>query len=358
MNDSSGNKTGVPALTLAEIAGLVGGRLEGNGDASIRRIGPVDEVHGPDQVAFLATKRYARYVPDSAATAYLVASELESYVPEDVPRVVVGDAYPALRTVLAHFHPDPAWTSHVHPTAVIGKGVSLGEGIRIEAYAVIEAGAAIGDRTRIGAHCVIGRDTGIGNDCLLYPQVVVYHDCSVGDRVILHSGVRVGSDGFGFTFVDGEHRKMPQVGRCIVEDDVEVGANSTLDRGSLGDTVIGRGSKLDNLVHMAHNVRVGALSLFAALVGVAGSVRIGKGVWMGGQVGVSNHLEIGDGARLAIATKLMRDVPPGETVSGHPARPHREQMKKQAHLGRIPKLVKRVERLEAVVSELSDEAQP
>ena len=196
MNDSSGNKTGVPALTLAEIAGLVGGRLEGNGDASIRRIGPVDEVHGPDQVAFLATKRYARYVPDSAATAYLVASELESYVPEDVPRVVVDDAYPALRTVLAHFHPDPAWTSHVHPTAVIGKGVSLGEGIRIEAYAVIEAGAVIGDRTRIGAHCVIGRDTGIGNDCLLYPQVVVYHDCSVGDRVILHSGVRVGSDGF------------------------------------------------------------------------------------------------------------------------------------------------------------------
>ena len=350
-------EAGVPVLTLAEVAQLVGGRLEGDGNTPVRGIGPVDEVRGEDQVAFLATKRYARFVPDSTAGAYLVASALESYVPEGIPCVVVDDAYPALREGLAHFHPDRAWTPEVHSTAVIGKGVSLGEGIRIGPYAVIEPGAVIGDCTRIGAHCVVGCDSEIGRDCLFYPHVVVYHDCSVGDRVILHSGVRVGSDGFGFTFVDGEHRKMPQVGRCIVEDDVEIGANSTLDRGSLGDTVIGKGSKLDNLVHMAHNVRVGALSLFAALVGVAGSVRIGQGVWMGGQVGVSNHLEIGDGARLAIATKLMRDVPAGETMSGHPARPHREQMKKQAHLGRMPKLIKRVERLESAVSELSDDAQ-
>ena len=358
MTDSSAEQTELPTLTLAQIASLVGGRLEGDGDALVSGIGPVDEIHGPRQVAFLATKRYVRFVADSGAMAYLVAVELESYVPEGVPRIVVDEAYPALRTVLAHFHPDPVRTSHVHSTAVIGQGVSLGEGIRIDAYAVIEAGVVIGDRTRIGAHCVIGCATEVGRDCLFYPHVVVYHDCSVGDRVTLHSGVRVGSDGFGFTYVDGEHRKMPQVGRCIVEDDVEVGANSTLDRGSLGDTVIGQGSKLDNLVHMAHNVRVGARSLFAALVGVAGSVRIGQGVWMGGQVGVSNHLDIGDGARLAIATKLMRDVPAGETVSGHPARPHRAQMKKQAQLSRIPKLVKRIERLESVVTQLSNEAQP
>ena len=340
-------------MTLARLAQLVGGRLEGDGDTAVGGISPVDEIAGGDHVAFLATKRYVRYVSESAAGAYLVSCDLESYVPEGIPYVAVDEAYPALRTVLAHFHPDPVWVPDVHPTVVIGKGVSLGEGIRIGPYAVIEDGASIGARSRIGAHCVVGQSAEVGCDCLFYPHVVVYHDCSVGDRVVLHSGARVGSDGFGFTFVDGAHLKMPQVGRCIVEDDVEVGANSTLDRGSLGDTVIGRGSKLDNLVHMAHNVRVGALSLFAALVGVAGSVRIGTGVWMGGQVGVSNHLEIGDGARLAIATKLMRDVPAGETMSGHPARPHREQMKKQARLARLPRLVKRVEQLESAVEQLS-----
>tara|TARA_B100001079_G_C16271737_1_gene452443 strand:+ start:132 stop:701 length:570 start_codon:yes stop_codon:yes gene_type:complete len=182
----------------------------------------------------------------------------------------------------------------------------------------------------------------------------MYEKTVIGDRVVVHSGVRLGSDGFGFTLVDDVHLKIPQVGRCVIEDDVEIGANATIDRGSLGDTVVGRGSKTDNLVHLAHNVKVGAGSLFAALVGVSGSTRIGKGVWMGGQVGVSDHLDIGDGARLAIATKLMRDVPGGQTVSGHPAREHREQLKKQANLSRLPSLVERIGMLEEKLANLLD----
>jgi len=338
-------------LTVGEVAALLGGRPQGDASVRVVGIGPVDEA-GNDEMAFLASKRYSRYAPDSKAAAFLVSPELALYVPQGLPHVVVADAYPALRTLLSHFYPLRPWSPDIHPTAILGTGVTLGPGVAIGPYTVIEDGARVGARTRIGAHCVLETGVLVGQDCHLHPQVVVCHECVVGDRVIIHSGARIGSDGFGFTYVDGAHLKMPQVGRAIIEDDVEIGANTTIDRGSLGDTVIGQGSKLDNLIHMAHNVKVGAQSLFAALVGVAGSTRIGKGVWMGGQVGVSNHLHIGDGARLAIATKLMRDVPAGETVSGHPSRPHRQQMRQQAHAARIPKLVERVKQLEAEVEAL------
>jgi len=341
---------GAPApLTLTQVAELVGGRLEGDGTLQIDGIGPVDEA-GPSQMAFLAGKRYVRFVSESRACAYLVAADLEEYAPTELPRVVVEKAHPALRAILGHFFPEERTPAVIHPTAVIGEGVSLGEDVSLGAYTVVEDGASIGDGCRIGPHCVIGRNARVGVHCHLYPQVVVYHEAVIGDRAILHAGARVGADGFGYTFVDGAHRKMPQVGRCIVGDDVEIGANSTLDRGSLGDTRVGDGVKIDNLVQVAHNVRIGDLSLLAALVGVAGSTRVGRGVWMGGQVGVSNHLTIGDGARMAIATKVMRDIPAGETYSGHPGRPHREQMRKQAHVGRLEKLLTRVKRLEEEVS--------
>ncbi len=341
-------------FTVEDAARLVGGSVSGDGSIPVAGVGPVDEVQ-PGGMAFLVAKRYTKYVPEGQATSYLVSPALERYVPEGVPCVVVEDPHPALRTLLGRFHPSREWQADIHPTAIIGNGTQLGEGVSVGPYAVLEDDVQLGDRSRVGAHCVIGRETRIGVDCLLYPQVVVYHESVIGDRVVVHAGARIGSDGFGFPFVDGAHLKMPQVGRAVIENDVEIGANTTIDRGSLGDTVIGRGSKLDNLIHMAHNVKVGALSLFAALVGVAGSTRIGEGVWMGGQVGVSNHLEIGDGARLAIATKLMRDVPAGVTMSGHPSRPHREQLRRQAHLGRLSKLVDRITAVEGAVERIESE---
>ena len=340
-----------PRMTLKEISKLVGGRLEGDGDLWVSGISPVNEVDG-DQMAFLAKKRYTRYAISSGARSFLVSSDLQAYVPSNTPCVIVEEPYGALRTVLKYFHPSQPHSPCVHSTAVIGQRVQFGNGVSVGPYAVIEDDVQIGDGCRIGSHCVIGQGSTLGKECLLHPQVVAYKQTVIGNRVVVHSGVRLGSDGFGFTLVDDVHLKIPQVGRCIIEDDVEIGANATIDRGSLGDTVVGRGSKTDNLVHLAHNVKVGACSLFAALVGVAGSTRIGKGVWMGGQVGVSDHLEVGDGARLAIATKLMRDVPSGQTVSGHPAREHREQLKKQANLSRLPSLVERIGILEEKLSEL------
>jgi UDP-3-O-[3-hydroxymyristoyl] glucosamine N-acyltransferase len=332
-------------LSLRRTAELVGGRAVGDPDRRIEGVAPLDEA-GPSQMGFLARRRYLRFLEGSTAGALLVGADLEASLPAGRDRVVVDDPYPALRTLLKHFVPASSVPADVHPTAVLGRGVRLGAGVRIGPYAVLEDGVELGSGTRVGAHCVLGERTRVGDRCTFHPHVVTYADTVVGSGVTLHAGARVGSDGFGYTLVDGEHLKMPQVGRAVVEDDVEIGANTTVDRGALGDTVVGRGVKIDNLVQVAHNVRIGADSMLAALVGIAGSTRIGRGVWLGGRASAINHLEIGDGARVTFGSTVMRDVPPGETVSGYPSRPHREDLRRQAHLARLEKLVERVSELE------------
>jgi UDP-3-O-[3-hydroxymyristoyl] glucosamine N-acyltransferase len=345
MTDSEAVRSGPATLTLARVAEIVGGRVEGPQETLVADVAPIDEA-GPSEMGFLALPRYVRFLDTSAAGSLLVASELEGHVPPTVPRVVVDRPYPALLALLAHLHPEHSAPAEVHATAVLGKRVRLGDGVRVEPYAVIGDDVSIGEGTAIGSHCVIGSCASIGSRSTLHPHVVLYADTMIGSDVVLHSGVRVGSDGFGYTTVGGTHHKMPQVGRAIIEDGVEIGANSTIDRGSLGDTVVGAGAKIDNLVQVAHNVKVGEGAQLAALVGIAGSTRIGRGAWLGGRASAINHLEIGDGARVAFGSTVMRDVPAGETVSGSPSRPHREQLRRQAHVGRLERLLARVERLE------------
>ena len=340
--------------TAGEVAEIVGGRVEGDAGVRVRRLRPLDQA-GPEELGLLSNRRYARFAADAKAGAVLVSAELAEVLPGGATKIVVEDAGAAVPLVLGRLHPEPAPPPPgIHPTAVLGAGVRLGDGVTIGAYAVLADGVEVGEGTRIDAHVVVGREATIGATCHIHPQVVVYPGVEMGDRVIVHSGARIGADGFGYTFRDGAHRKVPQVGGCVIGDDVEIGANTTIDRGSIGDTVIGSGVKIDNLVQIAHNVTVGPHSLAAALVGVAGSTRIGSGVWLGGQAGLIGHLDIGDGARVAVATKVLRDVPAGETVSGHPARPHREDLRRQAHLGRIPKLLERVEALEEELRSLRD----
>lgn len=332
-------------LTLDAFADLVGGRVSGDGSRTIDGICPVDDGRR-GHIAFLASSRYVRFLSDCPADAFLVDEKLLSSLPAGAAAVVVSDSRAALRLGLLHFHPASPSVPAIHPTAVVGDDVVLGAGVDVAPYVVIGAGARLGDGVTVGAHCVIGAGSQVGERSRLHPHVVLYDNTVLGRDVVVHSGARLGSDGFGFVVVDGEHRRIPHAGRLVVEDGVEVGANSTIDRGSLGDTVIGAGVKIDNLVHVAHNVRIGARTMLAALVGIAGSTRIGRGTWFGGQSGVCNQAEVGDGVRVAVQTGITRDVPDGQAVSGFPGRPHREVLRRDALAAKLPDFVERLVRLE------------
>jgi UDP-3-O-[3-hydroxymyristoyl] glucosamine N-acyltransferase len=332
------------AMTAAEIAEAVGGTLVGRGDTMARGVAPLDRATA-DDLSFLTATRYAPLFERSHAGVVIISPSLADWPSECSARVVVDNPHEALLSIIARFYRAPVRTAGVHSTAIIAPSARIGHDVCVEAYAVIGEDAVLGDRSWIGSHCSIGEAVSIGADTRLFPHVTLYPGTVVGDRSVLHSGVRVGSDGFGYVFRDGVHVKFPQVGRCIIGNDVEIGANSTLDRGSIDDTVVGDGTKIDNLVQVGHNVRIGRICLLMAGVGVAGSARLEDGVILAGQAGVGGHITIGAGARLGAQGGAIRDIPAGETWSGFPARPHRQQMKAYAAIHRLTALLKRIERL-------------
>ena len=341
---NQGGGEGGSVLTAAAIAEAVGGELVGDGAAAVVGIAPLDRARA-DQLSFLASAKYAHQFATSGAGVVLVAPELAASSGSARARIIVAKPHDALLSLIPRFHRPPARVPGIDPTARVGAGVQLGPDVSIGAYAVLGAGAAIGARTIIGPHCVIGDGVRVGHDCTLVAHVTLYAGAELGDRVIAHAGARIGCDGFGYVYREGRHEKIPHVGRCIVESDVEIGANTTIDRGSIDDTVIGAGTKIDNLVHVAHNVRVGRLCLIMAQVGIAGSVRVEDGCVLAGQVGISGHHTIGRGATLAAQAGVFGDIPAGEIWSGYPARPHKEALRAQAALFKLPSLLRRIERL-------------
>jgi UDP-3-O-[3-hydroxymyristoyl] glucosamine N-acyltransferase len=297
-------------------------------------------------LGFLAQRRYLKDLDGTGADAILVSEDLAGNAEDHACRIVLKNPHGALPTLLNHFYPDPTRKPGIHSTAVLGKGVELGERVSIGPYAVVEDGSVLGDGVSVGAHSVIGSGSVVGEDSLIHPHVVLYPDTRLGARVILHWGARLGSDGFGYVPEGEGIAKIPQVGSCIVEDDVEVGANSCIDRGSIGQTVVGRFTKLDNLVQIAHNVRIGRGVLMAAFTGVSGSTEIGDGVMTGGQSGFIGHLTIGAGARVAAKSAVLKDVPPGTSVSGCPARENREQLRALGLMFKLPDTMRRLKEVE------------
>jgi UDP-3-O-[3-hydroxymyristoyl] glucosamine N-acyltransferase len=341
-NTTSGERAGT--LTARVIAGLVNGELRGEGDTTIDSVAPLGRA-AKNQLSFLGDGRYAPALAESLAGVVLVTPELAD-TPGAIPsRIVVAKPQEAMLQLLPRLYPVAETTPSIDPTARIGRGAEIGKDVTLEAYAVIGDHATIADGAWIGSGCTIGSGATVGAKSRLFPGVTVYPGSELGERVVLHSGVRIGSDGFGYVFANGAHQKIPHVGRCIIESDVEIGANTTIDRGSIDDTVIGAGTKIDNLVQIGHNVKVGKLCLIMAQVGIAGSTTIGDGCVLAGQAGLGGHISIGAGARIAGQSGVFGNVPAGESWSGYPARPHRESLRATGALFKLSDMIKDLEKM-------------
>jgi UDP-3-O-[3-hydroxymyristoyl] glucosamine N-acyltransferase len=341
-NSISGD--GASTITAEAIAALVSGELIGDGTVSVSGVAPLDRANA-SHLSILSSAKYATMLAGSQAGIVLVDPEFRDVPAGRGTRIIVKEPLEKLLSLLPKLYPEAPPSPGVAPTARIGKGATLGERVSIGEYAVIGAGATIGADVAIGAHSVVGENAAVGDGSRLWPGATIYPGATLGRRVMIHSGARIGCDGFGYVFRDGAHNKIPHVGRCIIGDDVEIGANTTIDRGSIDDTVIGNGTKIDNLVHIAHNVRIGEKCLIMAQVGVAGSVTIGDGAVLAGQAGISGHLSIGAGARLAAQAGVFGDIPAGETWSGYPARPHRDSLRASAAVFKLAGMIRRLEKL-------------
>jgi UDP-3-O-[3-hydroxymyristoyl] glucosamine N-acyltransferase len=338
-------------FTVQELAALVGGQFasEADGAQKIRGAAAVADA-GEGDVTFFGNAKYLPQLKASKATAALVPQDFADSIPALAIRVENPSL--AFARLLEKFAPAPIrFAAGVHPTAVLGQGVVLGENVSIQPYVVIEDGAEIGADTVIGAHGYIGHHARIGDGCHLAPRVTVGARSIIGHRVILHSGVVVGSDGFGYEFSGGKHVKIPQTGIVQIDDDVEIGANATIDRARFGRTWIQQGTKIDNLVQIAHNVVIGKHCILCAQVGVSGSTRLGNYVTLAGQVGTVGHIEIGDQVIVGAQSGVSKNVPPKEVWFGYPARPMREAKEQLARIARLPKLAERLKRLEQLLGE-------
>jgi UDP-3-O-[3-hydroxymyristoyl] glucosamine N-acyltransferase len=328
----------------AEVLGADAGRHK-----EITGIQPVDAA-GDGDVTFVTDAKYAAAAGNSGAAAVIVAKPIDGL---SKPQLVVKDVNAALIEVLNVFAPEPRpVVAGVDPWAWIGADVRLAEGVSVGPHVVIESNVQIGARSVIGGGCKIGANTKIGADCRLDGNVVVYHDCTVGNHVVIQANSTIGSVGFGYAFIDGAHKLIPHYGGVLIEDFVEIGANTCVDRAKFGNTIIGAGTKIDNLVQIAHNVVIGKCCLIAAQVGVAGSCRIGDGVVLAGQVGLADNIEIGAGTMVGAQAGVMSSVAPGERLAWSPALNVKEAARVVAYVLRLPKLAQELKRLTAKVDRL------
>ncbi len=349
------------ARTLAELAALVGGELTGDPGLRLDGVAALEEA-GPEQISFFSNRKYRAAFLATRAGAVVVEPDAEA--PAGRALLRVANAYLAFARISTLFHPPRAAAPEIEPEAVVHPTARVHPSAQVMPLASIGPGASVGPRTVIHPGVQIGEEARVGADCVVYPNVVIREGCVVGDRVILQPGCVIGADGFGFALDpvgDGagpRHYKVPQVGRVVIEDDVEIGANSCVDRATLGVTRIGRGAKIDNLVQVAHNVVVGPLSILAAQVGISGSTTLGMGVVCWGQAGLVGHITVGDRANVAAQAGVAHDVGPGERVAGSPAKSDVAWARNSAAFDRLTDMRRELRALQKQVAALLQERKP
>ncbi|MBM4293404.1 MAG: UDP-3-O-(3-hydroxymyristoyl)glucosamine N-acyltransferase [Deltaproteobacteria bacterium] len=336
--------------TLGELAAVIQGELRGPADLVIEGIAAIDRAT-PRDITFISRGKYARLAGTSQAGAFIVSLEQADL---DRPRIIVPNPYLAYAQVAMLFAPPRRRWPGISNLACLGRDVELGREVSIAPLVFLGDRVRLGDRATLMPGCVLGDDVHLGADTLLHPNVTVLERCILGERVIVNSGTVIGSDGFGFVPGKDGHFKIPQLGIVVVEDDVEIGANCTIDRAALGETRIGRGTKIDNLVQVAHNVSIGENSFLVAQVGVSGSVKIGKNVAIGGQAGLVGHIEVGDGAQITAQAGVTNSIKAGQVVGGTPALPYREAIRVHTVLARLPEIYQRLKQAEQKIIELEN----
>jgi len=335
-------------IGLDELGRFIAGEILGDSAIHVSGISSLEQA-GPDDLSYVAEDRYVKTAVQSRAAAFVVSRP----VPElQRPQIVVPHPAYAFARIAQRFFAAPYQPRGIAEQVARGADVQIGAEVSIWPFVTLGDRVSIGDRATLYPGVFIGDDCAIGSDSVLYPNVTVRERCRIGSRVVIHSGTVIGSDGFGFVQHEGRHHKIPQLGGVVIEDDVELGANVTVDRATFGDTVIKRGTKVDNLVQIAHNVSVGEDCILVAQVGIAGSTSLGHHVMVGGQAGISDHLRIGDGVMIAARAGVNRSLTGGQIVSGAPVMPHQDWVKAQAVIPRLPELRQQVRELEQRVRSL------
>jgi len=340
----------MPGKSLKELAAIVEGIVHGDEAAVITGAAPIEDA-SPGDITFAADRKYFGLLSTTRASAAVVPEGADS-APGSLNLIVVKNPQLAFARIVEVLRPLELPGPGVHPKAEVHHSARLGSDVSVQAFSVIEEGAVVGERTVIFPGVYIGKGAAIGSDCVIYPGVSIREGCILGDRVMIHSNAVIGSDGFGYARDSVRYVKVPQRGIVRIGDDVEIGASAAIDRAALGETSIGRGTKIDNLVHIAHNVRIGEDSALAAQTGIAGSTKIGSRTQFGGQVGVSGHLNVGDDVGIGAKSGVVQDVPSKSVCSGIPAIPHMDWLKAQNIYAKLPELKKKIAELERRLAEI------